>query len=104
MKKFVLSTLACLIANQAFAATNTVSDTTTAKTAPATKAVTKKTTTKAASASTAAATAKKTTTDSQTATKAKPLLLKNRKQPSLQLASHNLPLPPKSPRLLRQLR
>lgn len=63
MKKFVLSTLACLIANQAFAATNTVSDTTTAKTAPATKAVTKKTTTtktattKAANASTAAATA-----------------------------------------------
>ena len=68
MKKFVLSTLACLIANQAFAATNTVSDTTTAKTAPATKAVTKTTTTtktattKAASASTAAATAKETTT------------------------------------------
>ena len=28
MKKFVLSTLSCLIANQAFAATNTVSDTT----------------------------------------------------------------------------
>jgi lipoprotein-anchoring transpeptidase ErfK/SrfK len=75
MKKFVLSTLACLIANQAFAATNTVSETTTAKTAPATKAVTKKTTTtktattKAASASTAAATVKKTTTDSKTATK-----------------------------------
>ena len=75
MKKFVLSTLACLIANQAFAATNTVSDTTTAKTAPATKAVTKTTTTtktattKAASASTAAATAKKTTTDSKTAKK-----------------------------------
>ena len=75
MKKFVLSTLACLIANQAFAATNTVSDTTTAKTAPATKAVTKKTTTtktattKAANASTAAATAKKTTTDSKTAKK-----------------------------------
>ena len=74
MKKFVLSTLACLIANQAFAATNTVSDTT-AKTAPATKAVTKTTTTtktattKAASASTAAATAKKTTTDSKTAKK-----------------------------------
>ena len=72
MKKFVLSTLACLIANQAFAATNTVSDTT-AKTAPATKAVTKTTTTtktattKAASASTAAA--KKTTSDSKTATK-----------------------------------
>ena len=71
MKKFVLSTLACLIANQAFAATNTVSDTTTAKTAPATKAVTKKTTTtntattKAANASTAAATAKKTTNDSK---------------------------------------
>ena len=70
MKKFVLSTLACLIANQAFAATNTVSDTT-AKTAPATKAVTKKTTTtntattKAANASTAAATAKKTTNDSK---------------------------------------
>ena len=40
MKKFVLSTLACLIANQAFAATNTVSDTTTAKTAPATKSAT----------------------------------------------------------------
>ena len=71
MKKFVLSTLACLIANQAFAATNTASDTTTAKTAPATKAVTKKTTTtntattKAANASTAAATAKKTTNDSK---------------------------------------
>lgn len=76
MKKFVLSTLACLIANQAFAATNTVSDTTTAKTAPATKAVTKTTTTtktattktattKAANASTAAATAKKTTNDSK---------------------------------------
>lgn len=71
MKKFVLSTLACLIANQAFAATNTASDTTTAKTAPATKAVTKKTTTtktattKAANASTAAATAKKTTSDSK---------------------------------------
>ena len=70
MKKFVLSTLACLIANQAFAATNTVSDTT-VKTAPATKAVTKKTTTtntattKAANASTAAATAKKTTNDSK---------------------------------------
>ena len=78
MKKFVLSTLACLIANQAFAATNTVSDTTTAKTAPATKAVTKKTTTtktattKAASASTAAATAKETTTDSKTAKKSQP--------------------------------
>ena len=75
MKKFVLSTLACLIANQAFAATNTVSDTTTAKTAPATKAVTKKTTTtktattKAASTPTAAATTKKTTTDSKTAKK-----------------------------------
>lgn len=75
MKKFVLSTLACLIANQAFAATNTVSDTTTAKTAPATKAVTKTTTTtktattKAASTSTAAATAIKTTTDSKTAKK-----------------------------------
>lgn len=75
MKKFVLSTLACLIANQAFAATNTVSDTTTAKTAPATKAVTKKTTTtktattKAANAPTAAATDKKTTTDSKTAKK-----------------------------------
>ena len=74
MKKFVLSTLACLIANQAFAATNTVSDTT-AKTAPATKAVTKTTTTtktattKAASTPTAAATAKKTTTDSKTAKK-----------------------------------
>ena len=71
MKKFVLSTLACLIANQAFAATNTVSDTTTAKTVPATKAVTKTTTTtntattKAANASTAAATAKKTTNDSK---------------------------------------
>ena len=83
MKKFVLSTLACLIANQAFAATNTVSDTTTAKTAPATKAVTKTTTTtktattktattKAASASTAAATAKETTTDSKTAKKSQP--------------------------------
>lgn len=78
MKKFVLSTLACLIANQAFASTNTVSDTTTAKTAPATKAVTKKTTTtktattKAASASTAAATAKETTTDSKTAKKSQP--------------------------------
>lgn len=78
MKKFVLSTLACLIANQAFAATNTVSDTTTAKTAPATKAVTKKTTTtktattKAASASTAAATAKETTTDSKTAKNPQP--------------------------------
>ena len=78
MKKFVLSTLACLIANQAFAATNTVSDTTTAKTAPATKAVTKKTTTtktattKAASTSTAAATAIKTTTDSKTAKKSQP--------------------------------
>lgn len=78
MKKFVLSTLACLIANQAFAATNTVSDTTTAKTAPATKTVTKKTTTtktattKAASASTAGATAKKTTTDSKTAKKPQP--------------------------------
>lgn len=75
MKKFVLSTLACLIANQAFAATNTISDTTTAKTAPATKAVTKTTTTtktattKAASTSTAAATAIKTTTDSKTAKK-----------------------------------
>ena len=83
MKKFVLSTLACLIANQAFAATNTVSDTTTAKTAPATKAVTKTTTTtktattktattKTASASTAAATAKETTTDSKTAKKSQP--------------------------------
>ena len=78
MKKFVLSTLACLIANQAFAATNTVSDTTTAKTAPATKAVTKTTTTtktattKAASASTAAATAKETTTDSKTAKNPQP--------------------------------
>ena len=78
MKKFVLSTLACLIANQAFAATNTVSDTTTAKTAPATKAVTKTTTTtktattKAASTSTAAATAIKTTTDSKTAKKSQP--------------------------------
>ena len=82
MKKFVLSTLACLIANQAFAATNTVSDTT-AKTAPATKAVTKTTTTtktattktattKAASASTAAATAKETTTDSKTAKNPQP--------------------------------
>ena len=73
MKKFVLSTLACLIANQAFAATNTVSETTPAKTASATKPVTKTTTTtktattKAASASTAAA--KKTTSDSKTATK-----------------------------------
>ncbi len=78
MKKFVLSTLACLIANQAFAATNTVSDTTIAKTVPATKAVTKTTTTtktattKAASASTTAATAKKTTTDSKTAKKSQP--------------------------------
>lgn len=73
MKKFVLSTLACLIANQAFAATNTASDTTTAKTAPATKAVTKTTTTtKAANASTAAATAKETTTDSKTAKKSQP--------------------------------
>lgn len=74
MKKFVLSTLACLIANQALAATNTVSETT-AKTATATKAVTKKTTTtktattKAASTPTAAATAIKTTTDSKTAKK-----------------------------------
>ena len=64
MKKFVLSTLACLIANQAFAATNTVSDTTTIKTAPATKAVTKNdttktATTKAASTPTAGATTKK---------------------------------------------
>lgn len=81
MKKFVLSTLACLIANQAFAATNTVSDTTTAKTAPATKPVTKTTTTtktattKTATTKTATTkaastpTAKKTTTDSKTAKK-----------------------------------
>lgn len=70
MKKFVLSTLACLIANQAFAATNTVSDTT-AKTAPATKAVTKKTTTTKTATTKAASTptAKKTTTDSKTAKK-----------------------------------
>lgn len=65
MKKFVLSTLACLIANQAFAATNTVSDTTATKKTTTTKTAT----TKAANASTAAATAKKTTTDSKTATK-----------------------------------
>ena len=70
MKKFVLSTLACLIANQAFAATNTVSDTT-AKTAPATKAVTKTTTTTKTATTKAASTptAKKTTTDSKTAKK-----------------------------------
>ena len=70
MKKFVLSTLACLIANQAFAATNTVSDTT-AKTAPATKAVTKTTTTTNTATTKAASTptAKKTTTDSKTAKK-----------------------------------
>lgn len=70
MKKFVLSTLACLIANQAFAATNTVSDTT-AKTALATKAVTKKTTTTKTATTKAASTptAKKTTTDSKTAKK-----------------------------------
>lgn len=65
MKKFVLSTLACLIANQAFAATNTVSDTTATKKTTTTKTAT----TKAASASTAAATAKETTTDSKTAKK-----------------------------------
>ncbi|PKZ69874.1 murein L,D-transpeptidase [Moraxella osloensis] len=70
MKKFVLSTLACLIANQAFAATNTVSDTT-VKTAPATKAVTKTTTTTKTATTKAASTptAKKTTTDSKTAKK-----------------------------------
>lgn len=70
MKKFVLSTLACLIANQAFAATNTVSDTN-AKTAPATKAVTKTTTTTKTATTKAASTptAKKTTTDSKTAKK-----------------------------------
>lgn len=70
MKKFVLSTLACLIANQAFAANNTVSDTT-AKTAPATKAVTKTTTTTKTATTKAASTptAKKTTTDSKTAKK-----------------------------------
>ena len=73
MKKFVLSTLACLIANQAFAATNTVSDTTT-KTAPATKAVTKTTTTTKTATTKAASTptAKKTTTDSKTAKKPQP--------------------------------
>ena len=68
MKKFVLSTLACLIANQAFAATNTVSDTTATKKTTTTKTAT----TKAASASTAAATAKETTTDSKTAKKSQP--------------------------------
>ena len=68
MKKFVLSTLACLIANQAFAATNTVSDTTATKKTTTTKTAT----TKAASASTAAATAKETTTDSKTAKNPQP--------------------------------
>lgn len=72
MKKFVLSTLACLIANQAFAATNTVSDTTATKAVTKTTTTTKTATTKAASASTAAATAKETTTDSKTAKKSQP--------------------------------